>query len=594
MASVESAPRHRGAVAVSDGLKRAVLYLRVSTTAQVNTDYDPEGISIPAQRQACERKVESLGAQIVATYVEPGKTATSIEKRPVFQEMLARIKAEKDVDFVIVYHFNRIFRNSIDAAITKKELGKAGVRVVSTVLDMGESPESSMVESIIHAVDQYQSQASGADISYKMSEKARRGGTLGRARLGYLNTRDHVDGREIRVVTPDPERAHLITLAFELYASGAYTLERLSQTLTDQGLRTRPSRRPAGPISTSSLHFLLQDRYYLGYVTYKGKEFPGRHEALVSPEVFELVQEIMTTRTTSGTRQRVYHHYLKGILWCGACHERGTESRMILQRSLGNGGEYFYFFCRGLQRHDCDTRYTDVETIEELVELEYHRLKLDPDFAAFLRAELGGARSDQQRLIRLRRSQLLIELERLDRQEANLVDLLADGQAPSEVVRTKLQLINDQRVRFQFDLDQAGDGLSAGADLIEHALKVAEDPYELYRRMGPEQRRLFNRAVFERIYIYEDQVSGRKYKEPFNVLVPASEAYKDSMASSDGGTPSDEVGETLNAHSSPVQFVQGSSKAFVVEAMGLEPTNLLTASQALYQLSYAPSGEGQR
>ena len=28
----------------------------------------------------------------------------------------------------------------------------------------------------------------------------------------------------------------------------------------------------------------------------------------------------------------------------------------------------------------------------------------------------------------------------------------------------------------------------------------------------------------------------------------------------------------------------------VVEAMGLEPTNLLTASQALYQLSYAPEG----
>ena len=32
----------------------------------------------------------------------------------------------------------------------------------------------------------------------------------------------------------------------------------------------------------------------------------------------------------------------------------------------------------------------------------------------------------------------------------------------------------------------------------------------------------------------------------------------------------------------------------VVEAMGLEPTNLLTASQALYQLSYAPSCEVRR
>ena len=29
-----------------------------------------------------------------------------------------------------------------------------------------------------------------------------------------------------------------------------------------------------------------------------------------------------------------------------------------------------------------------------------------------------------------------------------------------------------------------------------------------------------------------------------------------------------------------------------VEAMGLEPTNLLTASQALYQLSYAPGQPG--
>ncbi len=28
----------------------------------------------------------------------------------------------------------------------------------------------------------------------------------------------------------------------------------------------------------------------------------------------------------------------------------------------------------------------------------------------------------------------------------------------------------------------------------------------------------------------------------------------------------------------------------MVEVMGLEPTNLLTASQALYQLSYTPRG----
>ena len=33
-----------------------------------------------------------------------------------------------------------------------------------------------------------------------------------------------------------------------------------------------------------------------------------------------------------------------------------------------------------------------------------------------------------------------------------------------------------------------------------------------------------------------------------------------------------------------------SDLVFRVEAKGLEPSNLLTASQALYQLSYAPAG----
>jgi hypothetical protein len=37
--------------------KRAVLYLRVSTSRQATRNGEAEGYSIPAQRSACERKV---------------------------------------------------------------------------------------------------------------------------------------------------------------------------------------------------------------------------------------------------------------------------------------------------------------------------------------------------------------------------------------------------------------------------------------------------------------------------------------------------------------------------------------------------------
>ena len=178
--------------------KRAVLYLRVSTPSQVNTDYNPEGISLPAQREACEPKASALDAEIIREFVEPGRSAATIDKRPVFQEMLAWIKEQGDIDYVIVYHFNRIFRNSIDAALTKRDLRKLGVRVVSTILDLGDGPEGDMVETILNAVDEYRSRADGADISYKMGAKARNGGTLGRAPLGYLNISGHERGPEHR------------------------------------------------------------------------------------------------------------------------------------------------------------------------------------------------------------------------------------------------------------------------------------------------------------------------------------------------------------------------------------------------------------
>src|SRR3989442_985211 len=56
---------HSNGETAAAGRKRAVLYLRVSSVAQVNTDYDPEGISIPAQRVSCERKAAHMGIDII-------------------------------------------------------------------------------------------------------------------------------------------------------------------------------------------------------------------------------------------------------------------------------------------------------------------------------------------------------------------------------------------------------------------------------------------------------------------------------------------------------------------------------------------------
>jgi site-specific DNA recombinase len=99
-------------------LKRAVIYLRVSTAGQVKTDRDAEGFSIPAQREGCLRKAESLGAMVLDEYVDAGESARTAD-RAQLAAMLERLAAQRDIDYVIVHKIDRLARNRVDdVAIT--------------------------------------------------------------------------------------------------------------------------------------------------------------------------------------------------------------------------------------------------------------------------------------------------------------------------------------------------------------------------------------------------------------------------------------------------------------------------------------------
>jgi len=160
---------------------RAVIYLRVSSAAQVNTDYDPEGISIPAQRVACQRKADQLGLTIVEEYLEPGRSGTEMTRRVAFQQMLTRVRNEKDVDYVIVYKLSRMARNRYDDAIVMSDLRKRGVTLISATESIDDSPVGQLMHGILATFNEYQSRESGADIAYKMGQKAKNGGTVGLA-----------------------------------------------------------------------------------------------------------------------------------------------------------------------------------------------------------------------------------------------------------------------------------------------------------------------------------------------------------------------------------------------------------------------------
>ncbi len=290
----------------------ALTYLRVSSTKQLRPDLGPEGLSIPAQRAACEATARKLGVTIIEEYVEPGRSGTTITARPALQSLLDRAANDSGVDHVIVYDLSRLARNRADDVAIVTQLAANGVKLISTAENIDETPVGQLTHGLLAAVNEYRSARDGVDISYKMRRKAEQGGTLGQAPIGYINTIERRGGRDIRGIEIDPKRCPLVREAFTLFATNQYGYRELAALMHKKGLASRYGDQDR-PMTATSMSRLLQRRYYLGFTHYYGTERRGTHLPLVDEQLFEAVQAVIIKRQAGDQRWRRRPHYLKGL-----------------------------------------------------------------------------------------------------------------------------------------------------------------------------------------------------------------------------------------------------------------------------------------
>src|SRR5690348_12391900 len=119
-------------------MKAGVSYLRVSTKEQAKKGGETEGYSIPAQREANNRKAASMGVVIIAEFVDAGESAKSAD-RPDLQRML-KFLAENHVDYVFVHKVDRLARNRVDDVEITMAIKKSGATLVSATENIDETP----------------------------------------------------------------------------------------------------------------------------------------------------------------------------------------------------------------------------------------------------------------------------------------------------------------------------------------------------------------------------------------------------------------------------------------------------------------------
>ncbi len=505
-------------------LKNAFAYLRVSTDEQTKTAYDPDGLSMQAQRSGADEKSEALDARIVKVFQDPGKSAfKDLDKRTDFLKLLKELERrnapgapEADhIHFVIVWSVSRWARDVADHWAARKLMNKLGVRFISIMEPIvGENSAAAFAyENTIIGNAQYSSMYSGELVSRGLLTKAKNGGTVGQAKTGYLNVIDQLpNGSQVRIVQPDPQRGHFISLGFERFSTGDYTISSLADQMYDLGLRSRPSSRyPGGQkVSTSTWHRILRDPTYLGLVVFKkGKPdeqiFDGLHAALTDEATFEKVQRVLDQNRVAGERPQHRHHYLKGSVFCPDC-----DLRLTYGVSTGrNGTKYAYFFCTsrinsvGESCENCANLRPDFIEDGVLEVYESDLLNLgDRDIRARIAAveRLAAVSGQASEVIRVEKSQ---RAEKLRAQQARLLRLqIEEGDSVSP------EAFRQERSRLQEEIDDAERSLAAAegrltfdSDVLRMALELVEDAATVYDDAPDFLRRAYNQAFFSQLRV---------------------------------------------------------------------------------------------
>lgn len=499
---------------------RCVIYLRVSAKEQAERDDTEEGYSLPAQRDACLQFIREQGWSCIDEYVDRGESASKRSAdRPQFGQMLRRIQQQSDVDAVIVHKLDRFSRDAALHLMVRATLRKQGVSLISVTEKIEETASGRLVEGIQALVNEYHSANLATEVKKGMRKKAELGGAPFRAPLGYRNRREWIEGRRVSYVELDPDRADLVRKAFQLYATGEYSLDALAEELRVRGLITRGRRgTPPRPIPVGGLGHILGNKFYTGMVEWNGTESPGRHEPLVDPQTFEKVQAILEARSVRDVRNRRHSHPLKGLLYCGVC-----KRRLSLQVAKGQ----LYFYCLGRRDArkptDCREPFVMAEKLDVEMDALWEKVQLPADMAAELIGDMERELVGRQDRNAAERDFQTRRLARLEQKRRKVMDAYYAGAVDITMLKSETEAI-DREVRQVNDRLRVVDaGLEQWRRILDKARDFVPNCALGYRKGNPHVRKQFATTVFSSLWVRGGRITEHELTPFFAALYGASE-----------------------------------------------------------------------
>ena len=371
-------------------MKSYFAYIRVSTVKQ-----GEHGSSLQEQRDAITNFATRHDLNITRWF-EERETAAKIG-RGEFIRMISALKKSK-VHGVIFHKIDRSARNLKDWSVVQ-DLADQGVDVRFTQESINlASNEGKLTGDFLAVI--------ASHYIRNLREEVRKGiqGRLKQGFYPFLAPIGYLDQGAAKAKTIDPIRGPFIRAAFELYATGTFSLHSLCDELHRRGLRNRGGKK----VGVNRLSDILRNPFYIGiiYMKRSGASYPGVHEPIVSKTTFDRVQSILNGKAIKGTT--VHDFLFRRMLRCVRCNYS-----LVPETRKG----HVYYRCH---TRDCPTCSIREDVIDATIREHLASLNLLEDEAAELQekalamaADGIKSRDDQLRAVTLQLENISSRLARL-------------------------------------------------------------------------------------------------------------------------------------------------------------------------------------
>ena len=304
--------------------------LRVAAYARVSTEQDEQQSSYEAQVGFYTRYIKNNpNWNFVAVFAVVGITGTNTKKRDGFNLMIQKAM-NGEIDLILTKSISRFARNTVDTLQTVRNLKAAGVEVIFEKENLHTfDPKCEVMLTIMSSLAQEESRSMSENIRWG-KQKSMQDGNVYMAYSHFLGYRKGPDGRP-EIVEEEAEIVHQI---YDWFLNGK-TIRHIAQQLTSRGVPT-PGGKTKWSVSTVKSILtnekykgdaLLQKTYTVDYLTKEIRKNDGAlaqylvensHEAIISPEVFDLVQERLKKQSSYRTRLRDGSIFSNKLI-CGDC-----------------------------------------------------------------------------------------------------------------------------------------------------------------------------------------------------------------------------------------------------------------------------------